>query len=74
MLATTQPDCGVFFWDKAERRQALGFGFVGAITERLKDKDVIREYTGYALQTRAINDDFSGGFTCFLLCPQVHHE
>lgn len=39
VLATTQPDCGVFLWDESEWGQALGFELVGAVTEGLKGKD-----------------------------------
>lgn len=44
VLATTQPNRGVFFGDKAQREQARGFGFVGSVAERLKDEDVFREH------------------------------
>lgn len=73
VLATTQPNSGVFLWDESQWGQALGFEFVGAIAEGLKGKDVVRENTGCTfLYFR--RDDVEGGFTCFLLCPQVHHE
>ena len=38
VLATAQPNRAVFLWDKAQREQAWGFGFVGSVAERLKDK------------------------------------